>query len=92
MRCENVSVAMNLIKLAALALTSPVHTADCERGFSVQNLIKDSQRNRLSEDKLQQLMTVSIEAPSIDNFNFIEVVDIWKSLKKRKIFHVSNKK
>jgi len=37
-------------------------------------------------------MTVSIEAPSIDNFNFIEVVDIWKSLKKRKISHVSNKK
>ena len=37
-----------LIKLAHLALTCPVHTAGCERGFSVQNLILTSSRNRLN--------------------------------------------
>ena len=34
----------NMLKLAAFALNLPVHTADCERGFSLQNNIKNSQR------------------------------------------------
>ena len=33
----------NMLKLAAFTLNLPVHTADCERGFSLQNNVKNSQ-------------------------------------------------
>ena len=42
----------NLLKLAAMALTLPIHTADCERGFSLQNNLKNCQRNRLLQERL----------------------------------------
>ena len=35
----------NWVKLAQIA---PVHTADCERGFSAQNIVKTAHRKRLS--------------------------------------------
>ena len=42
----------NLIKLASLALTAPIHTADCERGFSLQNRLKTPVRNRLGSERV----------------------------------------
>ena len=45
----------NLIKLAQIALVLPLHTADCGRPFSAQNLILSKLRNRLApgiSDKL----------------------------------------
>ena len=48
----------NMLILATLALTAPVHTADCERGFSCQNAIKTAVRNRLAPQSLDNLMTV----------------------------------
>ncbi|XP_076462585.1 uncharacterized protein LOC143294950 [Babylonia areolata] len=41
----------HLMKLAALVLTHPVHSCDCERTFSTQNLTLTSLRNRLSSEK-----------------------------------------
>ena len=79
----------NLIKLAAIALTLPVHTSDCERGFSVQNRLKTPLRNRLSPERLNKLMTVCIEGPDglqyADDY-FEEAVLFWRSQKKRRIF------
>ncbi|KAI0234001.1 hypothetical protein LSAT2_015814 [Lamellibrachia satsuma] len=46
----------NLIKLAYLAVTHPVHSCDCERTFSVQNLTLTSLRSRLSIEHCDQLM------------------------------------
>ena len=50
----------NLNVLARLALTSSVHTAGCERGFSVQNRILTTFRNRLTIENQQKLMRVKI--------------------------------
>ena len=50
----------NLMKLAELALIAPLQTADCERGFSTQNNIKTADRNRLSPDRLNKLMKISL--------------------------------
>lgn len=79
----------NLVKLSALALTAPVHTAECERGFSVQNHIKSAFRNRLGEKRLDDLCTVSIEGPGIANCEDIcyEAFKIWKAKKDRRIFN-----
>lgn len=38
----------NLLKLASIALTLPVHTSDCERGFSLQNSLKNCERRTLT--------------------------------------------
>ena len=50
----------NLSVRAGLALTSSVHTAGCERGFSVQNRILTTLRNRLTIENQQKLMRVKI--------------------------------
>jgi len=66
-----------LIKLASLAITCPVNTAGCERGFSVQNQILVPLRNRLTP--------VKISAPPADTFNFERALELWKLAKKRKL-------
>ena len=48
----------NLITLAELALILPIHTSDCERGFSKQNLIKSKSRNRIEDAALNRLMVI----------------------------------
>ena len=85
----------NLITLASLALTHPVHTADCERAFSSQNKVTTPARNRLSSDKCDQLMWVMIEGPARDkeperlNTFFIRALTEWRTIKDRLIFCAS---
>ena len=76
----------NLIKLATLALTHPVHTSDCERAFSAQNSVTTPLRNRLSPEHCGQLMRVMIQAPVLQNFDFKGALKVWKRTKSRKIF------
>jgi hypothetical protein len=76
----------NLLKLASIALTLPVQTAICERGFSCQNNIKTAQRNRLSESSLHTLMTISIEGPPLRCFDASRVLQEFKTKKQRRIF------
>ena len=44
-------------------LLLPVSTADYERGFSKQNLIKKTLRNCLSTSSLDNLMQMSVDGP-----------------------------
>ena len=76
----------NLIKLAELALIAPLQTADCERGFSTQNDIKTAARNRLSPDRLNKLMRISLHKDSVTDFDFTMAVREWKSAKDRRAF------
>ena len=50
--------------------TNTYQTADCELGFSCQNGIKTSRRNRLQEKHLNDLMTISIEGPRLEDMAF----------------------
>ena len=70
----------NMIKLAHLALSSPAHTADCERGFSAQNLLLTSLRNRLSPENQDMLMRVRLH-PDADLFRALLE---WEKAKPRK--------
>ena len=76
----------NLIKLAELALIAPLQTADCERGFSTQNDIKTADRNRLSSDRLNKLMRISLQKDRVTDFDFTMAVREWKSTKDRRAF------
>lgn len=65
MQCQSFqSTSLNrhagLLTLAQLALTSAVHTASCERGFSVQNNILTPLRNHLTVDIQHKLIRVKI--------------------------------
>ena len=71
----------NILKLAKLAVTLPVHTADVERVFSAQNLICTDLRNRISPETQDMLMRVYLEGPkdkkNLDQW-IISVIDKWK--------------
>ena len=76
----------NLIKLAALALTAPIHTSDSEHGFSAQNLTKTSVRNRRSSVRVDDLLTVKLEGGKLEEFDYDSAYEHWKNTKQRKIF------
>lgn len=62
--------------VVAAAVTTPLNTAQCERGFSAMNLLKNELRNRMSEKTLQQVMRVSLEAPPIATVS----PEVWKNI------------
>lgn len=76
----------NLITLASLALTAPIHTADCERGFRLQNSLKTSVRNRLGSERVDDFMVVSAEGEDLDQFDFNAALQHWRKKKDRRIF------
>lgn len=78
----------NIIRLAAIALTLPTNTAACERGFSCQNRIKDSSRCRLTPQRLNCLMTISIEGPDLKEFDFTRAFKEWAK-KNRRILQIA---
>ena len=75
-----------MVKLGHLALSSPVHTADCERGFSAQNIVLTPLRNRLSPKTQDMLLRVMIQAkknPGSDMFE--RAYSAWYKSKNRKV-------
>ncbi|KAK3085490.1 hypothetical protein FSP39_004127, partial [Pinctada imbricata] len=76
----------NLKTLASMALTHPIHTADCERAFSSQNLVTTKLRCRLSGERIDELMRVMIEGPPAPLFDFNAALQKWRGEKSRKIF------
>ena len=78
----------NMITLMTLALTMPVSTASCERGFSKHNLIKNKIRARLKTENVATLMRMSLDTPDLlnmDTFNFSRAFEIWCNEKDRYI-------
>ena len=74
-----------MAELIARGLILPIATADCERGFSALNRIKTCPRNRLKTRTLEELMFISIEGPTLEQFDFAAAADKWGKLKNRRI-------
>ena len=79
----------NLLALAGIALTAPVHTVDCEGGFSSQNVIKTSLGNRISSERLDDLMAVSLEEEELGILDVLPPFKLWSSKTARDIFNQS---
>ena len=62
----------NVVILITLALTMPVSTAGCERGFNKHNLIKNI-RARLKTDNVATLMKMSLDTPDLSNVDTFKV-------------------
>ena len=74
----------NLILLATLGITLPVHTSGVERGFSAQNVILTSLRNRLSVETQDMLLRVKCSGHCIKTFSFPKALNKYRQ-KKRQI-------
>lgn len=90
--CQVAFRARELFPIVAAAagrlITAPVSTADCERGFSRQNLIKTDVRSCLKPTTLENLMRLSINSGK-EEMDYEEAFRKWSSLKARRIFHVN---
>ena len=78
-----------MIKLGQLYFTLPVHTAGCERVFSVQNSTLTPSRNRLQDSTQDTLMRVRL-GPDRDHFNFASALSKWQDKKDRRIYELNN--
>lgn len=75
----------NMSRLAAIGLSLPVSTAECERGFSAVKRIKTCQRNQMKQHTLNGLLMISLEGCGSDTFDFDAAADSWAAQKKRRI-------
>ena len=73
------------LTLLSIALTIPVSSVDCERGFSKQNLIKTKMRAKLKTENVSTLMKISVDTPQMEEFKFHRAFVIWCSTKDRVI-------
>ncbi|KAM4590951.1 zinc finger protein 862-like [Odontesthes bonariensis] len=71
-------------KLAKIACTIPVSSVPAERGFSLQNRIKTSIRNRISEEKVTRLMRISCSGPGLKDFDFPRAAENFHAMKLRR--------
>ncbi|KAK7880350.1 hypothetical protein WMY93_033006 [Mugilogobius chulae] len=71
-------------QLAAIALTVPISSVNCERDFSTMNRVKTDLRNRLQGDHLAACMLLSINGPPSAQFPYQRALELFFS-KKRKI-------
>ncbi|XP_078607889.1 zinc finger protein 862-like [Branchiostoma floridae x Branchiostoma japonicum] len=75
----------NILTLATIARLIPMHTADCERGFSTQNRLKTKLRNRLSVTRLDTLLRIVINGPERRDFDFHRAFQRWAQVRNRRI-------
>ena len=55
----------------------PPTSVACESSFSHMKLIKTARRERLTEDSLDDLLTVKLQSPKIKEFSPDEAIDLW---------------
>ncbi|KAI4822899.1 hypothetical protein KUCAC02_008420 [Chaenocephalus aceratus] len=64
-------------KLAAIGLTIPVSSVNCERDFSTLNRVKTDLRNRLQGEHLATCMRLSINGPPTRDFPFRRALELF---------------
>ena len=82
----------DILKVVEIILLLPMNTAACERGFSKMNIIKSDYRTQLQSVSLNNLMYLSIDGPSVQEFDPQPAIDYWasKSLRVRRPDYVRN--
>ena len=69
----------NLLLFFEVLLAFPLSSAACERGFSAMKRIKSDWRSSLQPEMFRRLMFISIEGPTVPNFNVDPVFNRWWS-------------
>ena len=76
---------INVLGLVDLVLTLPAHSADCERGFSRLNYVKNDWRSRLGNGVVSNLLYIMLHTPNIQQFDPLPTIRLWNSTVKRRI-------
>ena len=76
----NVYVALRIL------LTLPITVASAERSFSKLKLIKTYLRSTMSQDRLVDLATISIESTIAEELDMTEIMQEFASAKARKAY------
>lgn len=74
-------IFQNIFKILKEFMTIPVTSCSCERTFSKLNFIKTKLRSTMQQDRLDALLTISIEQESAYNINIDDVIEHFKILK-----------
>ena len=74
----------NILALVELLFCLPMSNGKVERMFSVLKNIKTEKRTRLSEDNLDDLMRISVDAPEMSAWDASGAVKLWWSAKTRR--------
>lgn len=69
----------NLLHLVEIMLVQPISAAQCERAISAQNRVKNSLGVALGSSTLEDLIRITAEGPSVEEFNPAPVVNKWLS-------------
>ena len=83
---KNKDTFVNMTKLAALSLTLPVTSVNCERAISAYNLIKTDRRNKLGMDSTETQLLLMLEPASVHQFDFAAAFELWLQAKDRRGF------
>ena len=75
----------NILSLVDLVLTLQAHSADCERGFSCLNCVKNDWRSRLGNVAVSNLLYIVLHTPNIKQFDPLPAIRLWDSTVKRRI-------
>ncbi|XP_052225064.1 uncharacterized protein C17orf113-like [Dreissena polymorpha] len=75
----------NMTILLKCCTVIPMNSVKCERGFSTQNRIMTRLQTRMNNKTLDDLMTISEEGPSMNEFDFSRALTKWKAEKVRKL-------
>ena len=64
-------------KIACALSVVPMHSADCERGFSALGRVKTKLRSRLTN---KSLLIINLEGPELNDFDFNSTIQKWASI------------
>jgi len=73
----------DVLHLVEILLVLPISAAQCERAISAQNRIKNDSRSCLGGQTLEELMHISLEGPSLSEFDPDSAVKEWFKSSKR---------
>ena len=82
----NKSTYQNLAKLAAIGVMLPVTSVNCERGISAYNAIKTDARIMIYVPHMDHLVTMYLQSPGLDKFDFERCFDLWVQIKDRRSY------
>lgn len=74
---DPISQPNSIVRLQSIVNTLPVSSADCERGFSLMNVICSDLRSTLTVQHISNLMLISLVGPPVVRFNPDPYVKIW---------------
>ena len=68
-----------ILEVVYLVMLLPLDTAEAERGFSLMNRLKHSQRSTISDGVLNDFMFVRLHAGPLEDFNPHNAISLWMS-------------